>query len=656
MAEKTTIASELKRIQDARDTIRRKLGPLEMGLLDQEEADGGANLSKLAEKIDGITVDESSTLILDGIDGSATLLPGYYKNKINISVAGSSGDYHLHGLGTITPTESVQTFKPSSYVSAQHDKVYGFSDFTVAAIPKQYGNVNKIVNATDVADYILAGNSAIVKGVDAGGGAIAKYVKGSMANHGEVNSELSSSNNTYKIQAGYYSGGTIGLAEGTVTTTDATASANEILSGETAYVNGAKVTGTIPMKNSDSIYFEGAKVKIPKGYYSEVFTEKTMPSAVLDDTVITVNANGNGRIEVVTQITTDGYIGTDPITSGIDLDAVDGHTIIPSKATTQIAIDANHFAKGQIVVDKIPDQYQDVGSLTKNKTMADASKVLSGYKIVSNDGTTLIDGTMVKRTSPKITLDSSTVKYDIAAGYYEGGSIQINTQTANFELTQRGYTFSSDPDYVFTEVSVPGVDTYLRNRVNVTASQVVSGAKFVDQEGTPMTGTMPEQEGEFKWDYKEYEEFFPIPAGAYAGKSTFVAEDYEYLDYENVSSWEAISPYANADGDLKPEYEFVNNTFPPHILDMKSVSLYKLPIAGNGNILTIGAYGVGYTMGQDNFDETWDIAFNDGTVYVVYSNHTSPSHDFMAWVNNYTYGTPSAYVTMPDLVDALAAI
>lgn len=170
-----------------------------------------------------------------------------------------------------------------------------------------------------------------------------------------------------------------------------------------------------------------------------------------------------------------------------------------------------------------------------------------------------------------------------------------------------------------------------------------------------MTGTMIEHWGDINWDYTKYEAF-PIPAGAYAGESTFVAEGYEYLNYENVSSWEAISPYADSDGNLKPEYEFVNNTLPPHVLDMKSVSLYKLPIAGNGNILTIGAYGVGYTMGEDNSDETWDIAFNDGTVYVVYSNHTSPSYDFMAWVNNYTYGTSSVHVTMNELVDALAAI
>lgn len=398
MADNKTIASELKRIQDARDIIRRKLGPLEMGLLDPEEADGGANLSKLAEKIDGITVDESSTLILDGIDGSATLLPGYYKNKINISVAGSSGDYHLHGLGTITPTESVQTFNPSNYVSAQHDKVYGFSNFTVAAIPKQYGNVNNIINATETADYILAGNSAIVKGVDAGGGAIAKYVKGSMANHGEVTSELSSSNNTYKIQAGYYSDGTISLADGTVTTTDANALASEILSEKTAYVQGQKITGTIPRQNAANITVTDDVISLGSGYYPEGIT-KTLTHGALGTPEITID--DEGKIHVEAQVSTGGYLEKNTKTyNSRRLHTKAGTTITPTKES-QTAIEKETFALGAITVAPIPKEYQNVTMVT-----ASAETVLAGSTFVNKDGQ-VINGSMRNKNGTNAVLSLS---------------------------------------------------------------------------------------------------------------------------------------------------------------------------------------------------------------------------------------------------------
>ena len=138
-------------------------------------------------------------------------------------------------------------------------------------------------------------------------------------------------------------------------TGDATAQASEILSGKTAYVNGSKVTGSMPNKGgvSGEISDVNTPYTIPSGYHDGSGTVK-----ISDDEKLKITPNN-----IRDGITILGVVGAMSGTEGLNPQQ---KTVTPTKSQQTIVPDEGYNALSQVVVNAIPYQETEnnAGGLT----------------------------------------------------------------------------------------------------------------------------------------------------------------------------------------------------------------------------------------------------------------------------------------------------
>ncbi len=272
-----SIATELTRIQTARNTLRTKA--VELGI-----APNTAKLDTLAAAYGGIhNRGAVSASVQEG--DTYTIPEGYHNGSGTVSGVAGGGSYNLQSK-SVTPTKSQQSVTPDS-------GYYGLSDVTVGAIPEAYQDVSSV---TAVAADVLA-NKIIV----APDGTV---TPGTMPNIGAAMQTLDAATPSYTIPKGYHSGAgkvqvipetksvTPGKTAQTVTptsgkvlssvsvaaipenyvdTSDASAAAADILTGKTAYVGGVKVSGAMADNGAVAATIDGITVAtytVPAGYHS----------------------------------------------------------------------------------------------------------------------------------------------------------------------------------------------------------------------------------------------------------------------------------------------------------------------------------------------------------------------------------------------------
>ena len=219
-------ATEITRLQTARNTIRNKMVNLGLG----ESTD---LLDDLADEIDGIVNQGAVTATVQEGD-TYTIPAGYHNGSGTVSGVGGGGNYQLQSK-SVTPTKSQQSVSPDS-------GYYGLSGVTVAAIPEAYQDVTAVTAA--------AGDVLATKIIVAADGTV---TTGTMPNNGTVSKTLdaTSGNQSYTVPAGYHNGsGAVGivLEEKSATPGD---SAQNITPTEGKVLSKVTV-GAVPAKYGDT--------------------------------------------------------------------------------------------------------------------------------------------------------------------------------------------------------------------------------------------------------------------------------------------------------------------------------------------------------------------------------------------------------------------
>lgn len=182
-----SVAAQISRIQQDRNTIRTKL--VELGMAQNTD-----DLDKLATAIDGI--ENRGAVSVTVQEGDTYTIPkGYHNGSGTVSGVSGGGSYNLQSK-SITPTKNQQNVTPDS-------GFYGLSDVTVGAIPEVYQDVSTV---TAGAGDVLTGKII----VDATG----KPTPGTMPNNGALALTIDGLTATsVAIPAGYTSGGTVSLTD-----------------------------------------------------------------------------------------------------------------------------------------------------------------------------------------------------------------------------------------------------------------------------------------------------------------------------------------------------------------------------------------------------------------------------------------------------------
>jgi hypothetical protein len=234
-----------------------------------------------------------------------------------------------------------------------------------------------------------------------------------MTNNGAVDKTLTTEDASYTVPAGYHSGaGTVkivpeeksttptkavqnivatngkvlskvtinAIPDNFVDTTDATATAEQILEGETAYVGSDKVEGTMPNNGAVSSTLDATNGKqsytIPAGYH-----------------------DGKGAVSIV----------------------LEQKSATPTKNAQSIT-PATGKVLSKVTVEAIPAAYQDVTSVD-----AEAAHVLDGKKIVTADGT-VVTGSMANNGAISGSIDGlTTMSFTVPAGYTTGGTVTLTS-------------------------------------------------------------------------------------------------------------------------------------------------------------------------------------------------------------------------------------
>ena len=199
-------------------------------------------------------------------------------------------------------------------------------------------------------------------------------------------------------------------------------------------------------------------------------------------------------------------------------------TATPTKKQQSITPDTGYFGLSDVTVEAIPDNYQDVSSVT-----ATAGDVLATKVFVTKDGTTTA-GTMKNNGAVSQTLTTTTTSYTVPAGYHSGsGKVSITTETKTATPTKSAQDITPTTGKVLSKVTVGAIpDKYQDvSGVTVTADRVLDGYYYVSSTGVKTEGTMVNNGGITGSFDGLSTTSYTIPAGYTTGGTVSLTNDIE---------------------------------------------------------------------------------------------------------------------------------
>lgn len=142
--------------------------------------------------------------------------------------------------------------------------------------------------------------------------------------------------------------------------------------------------------------------------------------------------------------------------------------------------DAGYYGLDAVIVNAIPDAYQDVSGVT-----ATAEDVLIGKVIVLPSGVTAA-GSMPDNGKVTKVLDATTLTYTIPKGKHSGeGTVKIVAETKSVTPSKSVQEITPATGKVLTKVSVGAIPDQYQDVSGVTAqaAHVLDGDIFVDATG-----------------------------------------------------------------------------------------------------------------------------------------------------------------------------
>lgn len=444
----TNIAAQITRIQGDRDKIRAKLVSMSL-------ATSSDNLDILATTIESIA--DNGAVNATVKEGESYTIPkGYHNGSGVVKGVAGGGNYALQ-TKTATPTKMQQNI-------TSDEGYYGLSSVTVEPIPETYQDVTSV---TATAPDVLSGKTIVTSN--------GSVTPGTMPNNGAASKILDTTTKSYTIPLGYHNGkGSVSIVTETksatpteeeqtispttgkvlssvtvgaipsnyIKTEDATATAEDIKQDLTAYVDGEKITGTMPVIETadNKIGISNSPYIIPKGFH-----------------------DGTGTVSIDSET----------------------KSVTPTKSEQTVSPTTGK-ALASVTVEAIPAQY-----ITTTDANAVATDILTGK-------TAYVNGKKVTGTMPEIeavdeTIDTETTEYTIPAGYHDGTgtvSVAVETKTATPSKAQQQITPTTGK--VLSQVTVNAIPAeYITTTdATATASQILNGSTAYVA-GAKVTGTMP---------------------------------------------------------------------------------------------------------------------------------------------------------------------